>query len=102
VIASLDAVLIESNYDPKMLATGPYPAFLKRRIRGPGGHLSNIEAAELLAASAGRRMKWACLGHLSEQNNSADLALATHRRIIGDRLAFHVASRFGVSAVLEV
>jgi phosphoribosyl 1,2-cyclic phosphodiesterase len=41
VIASLDAVFIESNFDPAMLESGPYPAFLKRRISGPRGHLSN-------------------------------------------------------------
>ena len=49
IVGSLDAVFLESNYDPDMLAGGPYPDWLKRRIRGPGGHLSNIEAAELLS-----------------------------------------------------
>ena len=48
VLQSLDAVLLESNYDPEMLADGPYPEWLKDRIRGPGGHISNVEAAELL------------------------------------------------------
>jgi len=45
VLASLDAVLLESNYDPEMLEVGPYPHTVKQRIRGPGGHLSNVEAA---------------------------------------------------------
>ena len=48
VIASLDAVLLESNYDPDMLANCPRPEWLKERIAGPGGHISNFEAAELL------------------------------------------------------
>ena len=48
VIASLDAVLLESNYDPQMLANCPRPEWLKQRIAGPGGHISNFEAAELL------------------------------------------------------
>ena len=48
VIASLDAVLLESNYDPDMLANGSYPEWLKERIAGPAGHISNVEAAELL------------------------------------------------------
>ena len=51
VIGSLDAVLLESNYDPDMLANGPYPDWLKERIEGPGGHISNFEAAELLRVS---------------------------------------------------
>ena len=50
VLRSLDAVLLESNYDPEMLADGPYPDWLKERIRGPAGHISNVEAAELLRA----------------------------------------------------
>ena len=100
-VASLDAVLIESNYDPDMLDSGPYPRSLKRRVRGPGGHISNIEAATLLAA-AGKRMSWACLAHLSEQNNHPDLALQTHRDILGRRLGLHVAGRYGPSQLLEV
>ena len=48
-IESVDAVLIESNYDPDMLQNGQYPHYLKSRIMGPHGHISNIESAELIA-----------------------------------------------------
>jgi len=99
---SLDAVFLESNYDPEMLERGVYPAFLKKRIKGPRGHLSNIEAAELLKATSGSRLKWACLSHLSEQNNSALLALKTHREILDHNLALHVADRYASSAPLFV
>jgi len=92
VIASLDAVLLESNYDPDMLANGSYPQWLKERIAGPEGHISNFEAAELLLGSASKRMKWACLGHLSAENNTPELALATHQEILGDRLPIFVAN----------
>ncbi len=92
VIGSLDAVVLESNHDPKMLRDGPYPAFLKRRIRGPGGHISNLESAELLAAAASRRLRWCCLAHLSRTNNTPELALRTHRKILGERFALDVAS----------
>mgnify|MGYP006299787485 CR=1 FL=1 len=102
VISSLDAVLIESNYDPNMLAEGPYPEFLKRRISGPGGHLSNLEAAELLAVSAGPRMQWACIGHLSETNNDPSVALRTHREVLGERLRLLSAGRSCESGVMEV
>ncbi len=90
-VASLDAVFIESNYDPAMLKSGPYPAFLKRRIQGPGGHISNIESAELLLA--GRRLRWACLSHLSGENNDPALALRTHRGVLGKSFALYAASR---------
>ncbi len=100
VISSLDAVFIESNYDPHMLAHGPYPEFLKRRILGPGGHLSNHDAAHLL--TSGGRLKWACLAHLSEHNNNPHLALKTHRDILNNDLMLHVAGRFRATGILTV
>jgi phosphoribosyl 1,2-cyclic phosphodiesterase len=102
LVRSLDAVLIESNYDPEMLDKGPYPAFLKQRIRGPAGHLSNQEAARLLRGAARERLRWACLGHLSEENNRPEIALRTHRDIVGDELPLCVASRHEVSEVMEI
>lgn len=101
-VRSLDAVFLESNYDLEMLDQGAYPEFLKRRIRGPHGHLSNVEAAELLLESATRRLQWACLGHLSHDNNSPAVALATHRKILGPRLPLFVATRYEASDVMEV
>ena len=44
ILESLDAVLLESNYDPEMLTRGPYPVWLKERIRGPGGHISRTSS----------------------------------------------------------
>ena len=102
VVASLDAVLLESNYDPDMLANCARPEWLKKRISGPEGHISNFEAAELLNTAASARMQWACLGHLSEESNTPTLALDTHRKILGDRLPLSVASRYEVSAVMEI
>jgi phosphoribosyl 1,2-cyclic phosphodiesterase len=92
VLSSLDAVFIESNYDPEMLTRGPYPLSLKRRIKGPKGHLSNREAAELL--QFGSKLKWACLAHLSEKNNHPSVAFRTHREIVGTKLAVYTASRY--------
>jgi phosphoribosyl 1,2-cyclic phosphodiesterase len=103
VLAGLDGAFLESNYDQGMLETGPYPAHLKRRIAGPGGHLSNLEAARLLgdAADAGR-LRWACLAHLSQENNTPQLALKTSRALLGDRLQIAAASRHEASDVFEV
>jgi phosphoribosyl 1,2-cyclic phosphodiesterase len=100
VIASLDAVFLESNYDPVMLAKGSYPAFLKKRIQGPEGHISNIEAAELL--KTGSRLKWACLAHLSKNNNHPSIALETHRKILSEDLTLYAASRHSCSDVFTV
>lgn len=102
LIPRLDAVYLESNYDPEMLATGPYPAELKARIRGPGGHLSNVEAARLLADYASDRLKWVALAHLSEHNNVPELAVQTHRRLMGDALPIRAMSRYEVGPVLEI
>ncbi|MHB0959988.1 MAG: MBL fold metallo-hydrolase [Pirellulaceae bacterium] len=101
-LASLDAVLLESNYDPQMLANGPYPEFLKARIRGPGGHISNDESAGLLNRAFQGRLRWACLGHLSEQNNHPRLALATHQSLLGPECPLRLASREVASEMLEV
>ena len=102
VLGSLDAVVLESNYDPDMLAGGSYPAFLKRRIAGDGGHLSNAESAELVRKASCKQLQWACLGHLSEENNTPRLALDTHRSIVGDALPIHVAGRYAATDVMEV
>ncbi len=102
IVRSLDGVLLESNYDPDMLESGPYPPFLKDRIRGLEGHLSNPEAARLLKAASRERLRWACLGHLSEQNNCPELALQTHYDVLNGDLPLRVASRYEASEVMEV
>ncbi len=103
IVSSLDAVFLESNYDPDMLAAGPYPAYLKQRIRGPHGHISNIEAAELLRhASVEQRLQWACLSHLSEENNHPDVALKTHREVISGTVTLYVADRYQSTEILTV
>ncbi|MDR3181857.1 MAG: MBL fold metallo-hydrolase [Planctomycetaceae bacterium] len=100
-ITTLDGILIESDYDPVMLKNGPYDKSLQDRIRGSKGHLSNRECAELLR-DAGRKLRWACLGHLSGNNNTPELALETHRQILGRKLPLYVASRRETSPVLEL
>ena len=65
VMESIDAAYLEFNYDPQMLEAGAYPTFLKARIRGPGGHLSNGESAELTRACSRRRPNWVAIAHRS-------------------------------------
>jgi phosphoribosyl 1,2-cyclic phosphodiesterase len=99
-VAQLDAVFIESNYDPEMLAKGPYPVFLQKRITGPGGHISNFESAELLIDA--KRLKWACLSHLSQHNNYPSLAIKTHRKVHGNSLPLHIAGRICSTEIFTV
>ena len=102
IIGSVDAALLESNYDPDMLANGPNPEWLKERIEGPGGHISNPESAELLLTAASKRMRWACLAHLSQDNNTPAVAVETHSQILGKRLPIYVATRYEATEVVEV
>ena len=73
--SGLDGLFLEANYDPQMLACGPYPAFLRARVGGPLGHLSNQQAAGLLESIDISRLKQVAIAHISEQNNSPQLAL---------------------------
>ena len=86
-----DLIIAESNHDPRMLQTGPYPAYLKKRIAGRLGHLSNTDCASMLVESLGRSCKAIWLSHLSEENNRPQLAYtATHDSIDAAGRASHV------------
>lgn len=76
-LRELDAVLVESNHDVNMLQVGTYPYYLKRRILGFKGHLSNDNAGRLLGEILHDNMKAVMLGHLSRENNYEALAMAT-------------------------
>ena len=97
----MDAAYLEANYDPQMLADGPYPWPLKQRIRGDGGHLSNDEAGAL-AGRAGAKLRWLALAHLSEQNNTPELAERTVRDRLDGSLPLMRAGRYGVSDCWDV
>jgi hypothetical protein len=61
-----------------------------------------VEAAELLDAAARSRLEWACLAHMSEENNSPKVALETHRAVLGQQFRLHVATRYVQTEVLEI
>jgi phosphoribosyl 1,2-cyclic phosphodiesterase len=71
----LDVLVVESNHDERMLADGPYPWILKRRIGSQLGHLSNRQAAAFIAQCAHKGLKAVVLAHLSETNNTPDIAV---------------------------
>ena len=73
--AQADHLIVESNYDEGLLRSGPYPAYLKRRIRSADGHLSNDDCASFLRATIGDKTGEIWLCHISENNNSPQLAV---------------------------
>ena len=76
-LAGCDLVALESNYDPYMLHNGPYPYYLRARIEGPRGHLSNDECSEKLVELVQGGCEKYALCHLSQENNTPALALQT-------------------------
>ena len=78
-----DALLLECNHDQALLAASRYPASLKARIGGRLGHLSNDTAAQILAACLHGGLKHLVAAHLSEQNNTSQLARETLARVCG-------------------
>jgi phosphoribosyl 1,2-cyclic phosphodiesterase len=82
-LSGCDLCVLEFNHDEAMLMSGPYPPFLKKRVRSALGHLSNDEAAELLAGIAHRDMRHLVLAHLSRTNNTPEIPLETARRVVG-------------------
>lgn len=73
-LSGCDALVLECNHDYDMLWAGEYPKWLKERISGPFGHLSNDAAGKLLAALDRSRLKHLLAAHLSHQNNRPELA----------------------------
>jgi len=74
MLSGCTALVLECNYDAKLLAEGPYPAALKTRIGSRWGHLRNEDAGELLAAIDQSRLQHVVGAHLSETNNHPELA----------------------------
>ncbi len=92
------AAFLEANYDEVMLEEGNYPPFLKKRIRGDHGHLSNRQALELFTGQRSPFMSHLLLSHLSRDNNSPNRVLDLFMKHAGGtRIA--IASRYEESAV---
>lgn len=94
------AAFLEANYDEKMLDEGAYPAYLKKRIRGNHGHLSNDQALELFTKYRGP-LTHLLLSHLSQHNNCPDLVQRLFSRHAGNAFVT-VASRHQESRVFKI
>lgn len=87
-------VVIESNYEPDLLRSGPYPPALKKRIASPYGHLSNTECASLLPHLLRHGTEKILLAHLSEQNNTPETAFKTCASHLPDPSCVSIASPY--------
>lgn len=109
-LKGMDAVLIEANHDVNMLQVGPYPYYLKQRILGDRGHLSNENSGRLLSRILHDKLQAILLGHLSKENNLPELAYEAVRMEItmGDNpyhandFSMQVARRSEVSPVINI
>lgn len=90
-----DTLILEANHDLNLLQNGQYPWSLKKRILGTRGHLSNLDAGYTVS-NLQKKPQQIILAHLSEQNNTPDIALNTVKRIFDEQhlsdIALHVAS----------
>ena len=101
-----DALVLESNHDVQMLKDGKYPYFLKKRILGKQGHLSNEQSAEVLANVISEKTKHISLAHLSQDNNLPEKALAESKKAIKKvtrrRIEIVPASQFEIGKIIKV
>lgn len=84
-LTNIDFLLLESNHDIDMLMSGSYPNFLKKRIRGKKGHLSNDAAAEILPELINGKCPKVLLGHLSQENNNPKVAYLTVKNMLSEK-----------------
>ena len=82
-LSGCDALLLEANYDDDKLKKGDYPDWLKRRISGKLGHLSNAQSATLLKKIDVSRLQHIVAMHLSEKNNAPDIVTALFAHALG-------------------
>ncbi len=102
-LGTLDALILETNHDQVMLRDGPYHGALKRRVGGDYGHLSNDQAAGLVAALDCSRLRYLVAAHLSEQNNTVAAALgALTTALGGDSGRIRLSSQDGGPGWLEL
>ena len=98
-LAHCHALMLESNHDPAMLAASRYPPFLKRRVGGLHGHLSNEQAAAALTSLRHAALNTVVAAHLSERNNLPTLAQAAFSAALGcGPEDVWVAQRHGLAA----
>lgn len=90
MLTNRNVYIFESNHDIEMLNNGSYPFALRQRILSDKGHLSNYDSAKYLAKFIGCNTKKIILAHLSEENNTEELALETLKdRLNKEKIIFN-------------
>ena len=95
-LRDLDVLVLETNHDARLLVEGPYPPSLKRRVRSDLGHLSNAQAAQLVAQVLHRGLRHLVLAHLSEHTNTPAHARREAKAVLElheSRAALHLAGQ---------
>lgn len=82
-LSGVRILALESNHDERMLAGGPYPAYLKQRVAGPTGHLSNAQAARALGSLVTEDTETVVAMHLSQENNRPSVCVRTLAEAVG-------------------
>ncbi len=82
-LSACDALVLECNHDVTLLANGEYPPSLKRRVGGDQGHLSNVQAADILSRIDTSKLTQLVAAHLSEKHNTPALAQAALADVMG-------------------
>ncbi len=100
-VAQADYLVIESNHDKQMLANGPYPQELKQRIMSNLGHLSNDEAANVVSNFGKDSLRNIFLCHLSEENNTPQIAVETMRAGLAGRNMLALTNPYPSIVALE-
>lgn len=96
-----NAAFLETNYDEDMLANGSYPHYLKERIRGGRGHLSNRQAVELFQTNKSPFLSHLFLSHLSEENNCPTIAENLFSKVAG-KTEVIVTSRYRETGLYHI
>lgn len=107
-LKNLNGIVLEANHDVHMLEVGPYPYYLKQRVLGNHGHLSNELSGRLLCNILHDKLKYIMLGHLSKENNFPELAYETVKLEVtmgetpysGEEIPLMVAKRDSISEIL--
>ncbi len=86
------ALVLECNHDTELLDNSSYPIFLKKRVGGPYGHLSNTAAAEIAALSRHPALRRVVAAHLSQQNNRPELAVSCLGQVLASATEITVAT----------
>ena len=107
-LSNNDFAFIESNYETEMLNTCSYPYYIKRRISSNVGHLSNTQCSNFISTLVNKNTKHFMLGHLSNENNTPDIALKSVESVLLcnnipiDTIQLSVASKDCLSNVVSL